>query len=262
MTAPTRRVSHGRGHSYFLDGQKAIGVTTAISEGYPKPALVGWAAKATAGYAIDHWDEIAEMGIAERIRTLENSRFAERDAAANRGTDVHTFALELAAGEEVVVPEVLTGHVDSYLQFAEEWQPKEKLTEVVVVNRRWRYMGTLDLVTDLADGKTWLLDMKTNKSGVFAESALQLAGYRHCETYLGADGEEHPMPAVDRCGVIWLRADGYDLIPIEAGDAEFRIFLYALELARWRDVNDNFKRREDCEVIGEALTPPAREVAA
>ena len=44
MTAPpTRRVSHGKGHSYFLDGAKEIGVTTALGEGFPKPALINWA---------------------------------------------------------------------------------------------------------------------------------------------------------------------------------------------------------------------------
>jgi hypothetical protein len=256
MVTGTRRVSHGRGHSYFLDGEKSIGVTTALSEGYPKPALVGWAAKATAGYAIDHWDEIAEMGIAERIRVLENSRFADRDAAANRGTEVHQLVHEHSRGEEVVVPEVLEGHFVAYERFVEEWQPQELLTEVVVVNRRWGYMGTLDIVAELADGITWLLDIKTNKSGVFAESALQLAGYRYAETYIGADGLEHPMPAVTRCGIVWVRSDGYDLIPVEAGQAEHRLFLYALEIARWRDLNDNYKRREDCEVIGEALRPP------
>lgn len=262
MIAPeTRRVSHGRGHSYYLDGQKELGVTTALGEGYPKPALVGWAAKATTGYAVDHWDELSEMGIAERMRKLESSRYAERDEAANRGTEVHKLAQRLAAGEEVDVPEALTAHVDSYLRFAEEWQPQEKYTEIVVVNRRYRYMGTLDIIAELADGQTWLLDMKTNKSGVFSETALQLAGYRYAEAFLDGDGEEREMPEVDRCGVVWLRADGYDLIPVEAGVDEFRVFLYALAIAKWRDVNDNFKRREDCVVIGDALTPPRLEVA-
>jgi hypothetical protein len=70
------------------------------------------------------------------------------------------------------------------------------------------------------------------------------------------------MPAVDRCGVVWLRADGYDLVPVQAGEDEFRVFLYALAIAKWRDVNDNFKRREDCVVIGDALSAPSTEVAA
>jgi hypothetical protein len=244
---PTRRVSRGKGHSYFLDGDRALGVTTALGDGFPKPALIGWAANATRDYAVDHWDELAQVGPAERIKRLSKARYEDRDEAGNAGTQVHRLALQLAAGEEVTPPEPLIGHVDSYLRFVEQWQPVEWLHEVVVINRRFRYMGTLDLITELGDGQTWLLDWKTARSGVFAENALQLAGYRNCETYIGADGAEHPLPTVDACGVVWLRADGYDLIPVEAGPEEFRIFLYALGIARWRDAES---------VVGEALDAP------
>lgn len=249
--APTRRVSHGKGHSYFLDGLKATGVTTALGEGFPKPALINWAARTTASYAVDHWDELAEENVTERYRRLEKARYADRDEAGNAGTQVHKLAQALATGDEVDVPEHLVGHVDSYLRFTEEWQPRETLHEAVVINRRYRYMGTLDVVAELADGRTWLLDWKTARSGVFAENALQLAGYRNAETYIGADGDEHPMPEVDQAGVVWLRADGYDLYPLDTGEEQFRIFLYALGIARWRG-----EQYPDSTVIGESLTAP------
>lgn len=250
VTAPaTRRVARGSGHSYYLDGVKALGVTTALGEGFPKPALIGWAANTTAGYAVDHWEELAELGIAERLRTLEKARYADRDEAGNAGTAVHNLALQLALGEEPEIPEYLEGHVDSYLRFIVEWSVLERLVEVVVVNRRYGYMGTLDLVAEI-QGDRWLLDFKTARSGVFPENALQLAAYRYAETYIGADGLEHELPAVDRCGVVHIRSDGYDLVPVEAGPDEWRIFLYALQIAKWR---------EDPAVVGEALTPPARE---
>lgn len=255
MTVPeTRRVSHGKGHSYFLDGEKALGVTTALGEGFPKPALINWAGKTTASYAVDHWDELADLNVTERYRVLEKARYADRDEAGNAGTQVHKLAQSLAAGLEVTVPEHLEGHVDSYLRFVEEWQVEERLHEVVVINRRYRYMGTLDVIGDLADGRSWLLDFKTARSGVFAENALQLAGYRHAETYIDATGEEQTMPTVDQCGVVWIRSDGYDLYPLEAGDDEFRIFLYALGIARWRA-----SQYPDAIVIGEALEPPLQE---
>ena len=130
-------------------------------------------------------------------------------------------------------PDELLGHVDAYLAFADAWQPFELLTESMVGNRRYRYMGTLDFVGKLGDGKTWLLDFKTNRSGVYIESALQLAAYRHAEWYLDADGNEQPMPEVDECGVLWLRADGFDLYPIDASEQTFRKFLYAQQVARF-----------------------------
>lgn len=251
----TRRVSHGKGHSYFLDGDKSIGVTTALGEGFPKPALINWAANVTRDYAVDHWEELSEMSPSERIKELSKARFADRDEAGNAGTQVHKLAHRLSAGEEVTVPEHLTGQVDSYLRFVSEWSVVDRFAELVVINRRFRYMGTLDVIAGLADGRTWLLDFKTARSGVFAENALQLAGYRNAETYIGADGQEHEMPEVDQCGVVWIRADGYDLYPFEAGPEEFRIFLYALGIARWR------KDQDPPTVIGEALEPPLKAVA-
>ena len=176
----TRRINTGKGHKYLLDGEEADGVTTVISNGVAKPALVGWAANVTRDYAVDHWDELAHVAPSERIKQLTGARFADRDAAAGRGTQIHQLAHHLALGEEVEVPEALEGHVDAYLQFIHEWEPEELFAETVVGNRKHRYMGTLDLVCRLGDG-TWLLDFKTTRSGIYPESALQLAAYAHAE---------------------------------------------------------------------------------
>lgn len=250
MTAQpkTRRINRGKGHSYLLDGQKADGVTWIISNGVPKPALVSWAGRTVAQTAVEQRDVWDSMSEGAAIEWLKQAPYSDRDKAANRGTAVHQFAEDLSLGREVEVPDELTGHVDSYLAFRNEWQPAEELLELTVVNRTHRYMGTLDLICKMA-GETWLLDIKTNRSGPFGEVALQLAAYRHAETYLDpASGEEVDMPAVDRCGVIWVRGDGYDLIPFDAGLDTYRTFLYAQQVARF--VQDGSKQ---CK--GEALFP-------
>ncbi len=176
---------------------------------------------------------------------------SDRDKAANRGTQVHTFAEQLAAGREVEVPEELTGHVDSYLEWRRDWEPTDEMIELVVLNRQWRYMGRLDLICTMA-GERWLLDIKTNRSGPFAETALQLAAYRHAESYIDpADPtREIPMPQVDRCGVVWVRGDGYDLFPYEAGPDEFRSFLYVAQVAAFMD-------RDLFDLRGEPIYPGA-----
>ena len=235
MPNATRRINRGRGHSYLLDGERADGVTWIVSNGVPKPALIDWAARTTAGYAIDHWDELAELKASERLRKLEKARWAETDTAAVRGTNVHSLAQQLAAGEEVDVPEHLVGHVDAYLSFARDWEPEEIIVESVVAHRRYRYMGTLDLIARLATGETWLLDWKTAGSGIWPESALQLSAYRNADFYLDDQGNEQPMPTVDRTGCVWLRADGYDLIPVDTSPTTFRTFLYAQQVARFTD---------------------------
>lgn len=252
--APTRRVDRGRGHSYLLDGERVDGVTSVLSNGVPKPALIDWAARTTAGYAIDHWDELADLPPSMRLRSLEKARWSDRDTAAVRGTDVHTLALRLAQGDEVDVPEHLTGHVDAYLRFVDDWAPVELVAEVVILNRRYRYMGTLDLIAGLIDGQRWLLDWKTSASGIYPESALQLAAYRNAEAYIDGSGAEQPMLDVDQTGAVWLRADGYDLIPVETGPDVFRRFLYAQQVAAFTQTP-----RES--LIGDALTPPTTEAS-
>jgi hypothetical protein len=185
-----------------------------------------------------------------------------------RGGDVHRFAEKLIDGAEVIVPQHLQGHVMSYVRFLEEWQPDDVLVEFVVVNRRWKYMGKGDLIATFPgvwtsgpwEGQpigTALLDVKTAQSGVFAEVALQLAGYKNGETLLHPDGTEEPMPQVDWCGVIHVRADGYDVVPMLVDDDTFRTFLYAKHLGDWLD----FKNGPAATVKLDAALPPTRSTA-
>lgn len=287
---PTRIQRHGNGHSYFLDGEKVPGVTTILSNGIPKPGLVNWAANTVADAVVNgltlartpdgatrivadnlvqellDWNEsrgsyairvgnekLPRLALAKILASL---RYRDTDEASKKGTAVHNLAEKLGRGEEVEVPEHLSGHVDSYLRFLDEWDPQGALLERVVVNRRWRYMGKLDLIADFERYGRGLLDVKTSRSGVYAETALQLAGYRYAETML--DGEtEVPMPEVDWCGVVWVRADGYDVYRMDVTPATFRTFLYAKQVGEWLD----FKEGPAATVKSESLEAP-RQVAA
>lgn len=263
--APTRIQKSGSGHSYFLDGEKVPGVTTILGNGIPKPALVGWAARTVAEYVTDRltlkddvvdaaellealrkfnetsrypekW-RVGELNRGTLSKVLARVQYADRDAAANRGTEVHRLAELLGRGEEIVVPEEIKGHVESYVRFLDEFDPTDALLERVVINRRWRYMGKFDMIATIEHPKLGrvLLDVKTSRSGPFEEVGLQLAGYRFAETMIEEDGTEVPMPEVDACGVVWVRADGYDLIPFKADESTFRTFLYAKQVGEWLD---------------------------
>lgn len=254
MTAPqfTRR-NYGRGHAYYLGDRKLDGVTTLISNGLPKPALVRWAAKCAAELAVNEWDQLAELPVAERLGRLADAPNAARDTAAIRGTRVHALADQLANGEEVQVPEDLAGHVEACVRFLDEWQVDTRWTECPVYHEKYLYAGTFDLIADI-DGERWLLDFKTNKSGPFGDTAFQLAAYRYATHYLENGGHAVPMPEIDRCGVIWLRADGYDLYPYHVDPDVFRQFLYIQQVAR--------AAAECRDYRGDALTPPVREGVA
>jgi hypothetical protein len=248
MASGFRRRDYGRGHAYYLGDRKLDGVTTIISGGLPKPALVNWAANAAAAMAIDSWDELALLPPSERLKRISKAPNAARDAAAVRGTRVHALADKLARNEEVVVPDELAGHVEACVRFLDDWDVLTIHAEAPVYHEKYLYAGTFDLIAKVGR-ETWLLDWKTNKSGPFGDTAFQLAAYQNATHMLIGD-EVQAMPHVDRCGVVWLRGDGYDLYPYHVTPAVFREFLYIQQTARAAAQCRDYK--------GDALTPPVR----
>jgi len=210
----------GRPYHYYIDGdnKRIPGVTSIIGDGIPKPKLINWAGNATAEYAVDNWDTLAEMPHATRLKELQGGRYEKTDKAKDAGTKVHMYAEALVQGIEVTgIPEELRGHVENYVKFIDAWQLDPVLVEVVVVNYTRGYAGTLDLIADLtgptSEPERLLLDIKTGASGVFSEAALQLAAYRNAEYYVDTDGNEQPMMPVDGCAIIHCTADDCQLLP-------------------------------------------------
>jgi hypothetical protein len=251
-TAPIRRVDTAKGHHYKdARGERVPGVTTIIGDGVPKPALINWAANATAEAAIDQWEDLATLGPAARLKRLQGARYGETDRAKNRGTQVHAAAEKLLAGEAVQVPDEIAGHVEAYAKFLDEFKVEPVHVEFSCVSYRWGYAGTADLCAWLTlpeRGRVLTLDdLKTSRSGVFGETALQIAAYRFADKWV-VDGQEVDPEPVEACYGIHVRADGYDLVPIEAGEQEHKDFLYAARVGQ-------FVARSR-ELIGPAIVPP------
>jgi hypothetical protein len=236
---PIRRVDTAKSH-YYRDatGARVPGVTTIKDKGVPKPALINWAGNFTAEYAIDHWDELATMAPAARLKLLQRARYADVDRAKDRGTEVHRAAEKLLAGEAVQVPEEIAGHVESYARFLDGFKVEPVHVEFSCVSYKWGYAGTADLCAwvQLPErGRVLSLqDLKTSRSGIFGETALQLAGYRYADVWV-INGEEVEPEPVEFCFGIHVRADGYDLLPVEVGEQEFKDFLYAAKIGQFVD---------------------------
>lgn len=227
-------MAFGKPTHYYVDAndKRIPGVTTILNEGLPKPALINWAANATAEAAVNRWDELSDMGVADRLKVLKKARYEDRDAAAKRGTEVHALAEKLLLGQEVQVPDELRGHVEAYVQFLDDWNPTPVLTEVTVISYRHGYAGTLDMVMD-ADNRRILADIKTTRSGIYGETALQLAAYRYADNYINPEtGGEEAMPAVDDTWAIWVRGDGYSVIPLDTSESVFDDFRRVAAVAR------------------------------
>ncbi len=252
-----RRINSGSGHWYRLDGKKADGVTTLIKNGRPNNALIGWAVTETANYVATHLDVVnalADTGPDPLVAALTKIHVAALRDAANRGTRVHAVAEKLAQDFEVEYDDDIAGHVEAYVLFLEQWQVQPVLVEAVMASRRWGYCGTCDLVadvvtygdidlrvapwlTDIIPAGTrlrMLLDIKTSRSGIWPDTAYQLAAYAAAEVYVAADGSEQPVNAlgIEQCAAIHVRADSYDVVPVDAGLATFQTFQYLATSAR------------------------------
>jgi hypothetical protein len=262
------RKNTAKGH-YYIDqdagGERVPGVTTILSEGMPKPALLKWSADATAAYAVDRWDELAGLPVSERLKKIQGGRWEARDAAAAKGTAVHTMAERLVAGEKVTVPNAITGYVQACVSLLDDFAVQPVQVEAVVYSETHRHVGTCDLIADVLlpdmpeyahiprddDGLSRMLaDWKTSKSGIFGDVALQLAAYRHSEWLIDPDADDVlPMPDVDFTAGIHLRPDGrYSLVPLVADEDVYRDFLYVAQVAR---VVGGVK-----ELVGDPIVPP------
>lgn len=258
---PVRRVERGKGH-YYTDSDtppnRIPGVTTILGDGLPKDALINWAASATAEYTVNHWDELSDMPVADRLSTLNRARYLVTDKAKRRGTEVHAYGERLVKGEKVTgIPDELRGHTENYVRFLDVYDVEPILVEAVIVNWHYGYAGTLDLVCDLTDAsgerKRWLLDLKTNEKGIFPETALQLAAYRNSEFYIDGDGDEQPFPFVDACGAIHITSDFAQLVPTISGPDQFKTFRLAAKIREYKQT--------DRELVGAPIDPPSHDAA-
>lgn len=239
------------------------GVTTLIGGGIPKPQLNPWYARMVAEFVDQNPLEV------ERLRSLpplqhqgrERSALvdalckvptAKRDSAAERGTAIHSLAEKVVAGDEVAVPVEHDGEVRGYAEFLDTWDITPLVVEGRGANVEDFYAGTFDLI---GTSPHWegaaLIDLKTS-NGVYGEVALQTAAYARFSFYLDENGEERPMPKIERTFVAHIKPGGTDLYSLcnspAAIDEAYRIFLCAAYIAK------TSKKRAS--YIGEPLTPP------
>lgn len=278
-----------RGRFYLWKRERYYSVTTIISGGVPKEALIGWAAKMTAIGAIKEHAKVGVLiegedlddptswgddgkpitaGAATAYKLLSGYRFESRDKAANLGTLVHDITEAHVLGKPIPeAPDDAQPYVEAFLAFLDDFEPEFEAVEAPVFSRAQKYAGTLDAIAvfpTLADHPMYahlgrpprlIIDYKSGK-GVYSEVGLQLAAYRFADTFLGMpDGSEAPMPEVDGGAVVHLRPDGYELVPVRCDEEIFNAFLYAREIYRW-----GLETSRD--VIGNPLKPVVREEVA
>lgn len=213
-------------HRYKLDGAWVPGVTTVLGV-VNKPALTKWAASTVAEYVADNREAVEHLFHAGRgpmVAALKEVPWQKRDDAAARGTKFHDFIERILKGEEVDVPDEQVGLVESGLAFLEDYKITPVLTEGCVGSREHRYAGKFDLIADSEVlGCRGIFDWKSSKR-IYAATAFQNAAYAFAD-FTGEDGDEQPVPEVERSFGVHIREDGYDVHELAFGPDVFAEFV-------------------------------------
>lgn len=228
MTSP---VDTKKGRYYPWKHDKYVSVTTAISEGLPKPALNRWFVKSMAEKAIREVDVISSLPTDEALEYLLKPE-SDLNHAAILGSHVHSIIEKLSRGEEIQTPtSKQQPYVESFLKFIQDYNPVFLETESTVFSRQHGYAGTMDAMAQIGD-KRYVIDYKTGKA-VWPEAALQISAYRYADFLGRPDGREDGLPPCDGGLVLHIRPRGYEIIPVDTSTAVFDTFLSALDLFRW-----------------------------
>jgi hypothetical protein len=224
-------------HVYYWNGQAYPSVTTIIKVVDKSGPLVGWAKRETAACAVRNLDMLAQMratgGDQAAVDWLKRIPDYQRDTAADIGSTVHGLVESLSRGVEIVVPDELAGFVRSFQRWQAEFAPRYLAAEEMTISLKHGFAGTLDAIVDIG-GEVWLIDYKTG-SGVYGETALQLAAYSHAD-FIGRPGQARKfrIPKATQYAVLHIRPEGYEFIPFAVDRSTFDAFLAAKALYDWQ----------------------------
>lgn len=283
----TARIPRRSTAGFYKDpatGDLLRSVTTILSQGSPKEALIHWAGKLVAETAMEHLPQLVrasrtEQGTRDMTDWLKRAHTRKKDERADIGTAVHHLIEARVLGtpvpDEVANNPEMKPFAFHFDRFVDEWQIEFTASEMVVADYTQKFAGTLDYLlrspllaealgcpADMdipGDTKTGgELDERTydgNIRGVYPEAGVQMSAYRKAKYGWLRDGTRVEMPERHHVGVVLhLRPEGYRLYPVDCGDEVFEAFTFIRRVAE-------FQTGRAKTVVGQALKTPSRRAA-
>lgn len=261
MTKSESRLTfYPKSHRYKLDGSWVPGVTTLIGNGLPKKALMYWSARTVAEYVADRPDDVErlrQMGRGPMVAALKEVCWQKRDDAADRGTVVHTIAEQVSRGESVEVDDIHAPYVEAAVAFLDDFDVKPLVVERPHFHEKHLWAGTPDLIGTLGDGRLALIDWKTADSGIWPETALQLAAYSNATHYQDDDGMDVLALRPEVGIAVHLQPGGYTAFEMPVGDYAYGRFRHVAVVAA---LGQAFKNDRDSWM--REITPSLTEATA
>lgn len=173
--------------------------------------------------------------IAEAKTWLRAAATEERDAAGERGTSVHEAIAAGLAPTDRSLPGEVVPFLTQWYDFLAQTKATVVASEKQVFSLRHGYAGTIDLILEWLH-RLLLVDLKTSK-GLYLDHAIQVVGYAMAD-FVGEDNVvdtdlTDKLHAVDGLALLHLRADGWELVEINATPDLFAAFTGSLAFARF-----------------------------
>lgn len=239
MTKPAVTTIKRAGSRFYVhpeSGAKAPGVTSVVGC-LPKPAIAYWRGRSVAEEAVNNLSAVVDLvtkgNPTAAIDFLKRAPDRSSGVAAKLGSEVHAIVETINRGKDPgpLHPD-FHPWVARYKDFLDKWQPEFLEVEATVWSHEHNYAGTFDGIARL-DGEVVIWDLKTGKSGVWPEVALQLNAYANADVIINAAGVERPMPEIEGAAVLALRPESYELIPVRLGPDVFEVFRHLLGVMAW-----------------------------
>jgi hypothetical protein len=237
VTTPKVKTEHKGDSRFYVDplaGTTYPGVTSVLNT-IPKPFLKPWAAKLVAEEAVAQNAAVTALiaagASAAAVDMLKRAPDRATQAAADMGTAAHGYFEDMARGAAIGDLDIAPSHagVEPFLlhfeDFLDRVQPEFHDLEETVWSDRHRYAGSFDWTATIEGECVWG-DNKTTRSGIHAETGLQLAAYRNAEERIAPDGTRTPNTKGDSAAVLLVRPEGWKLVPVRADDEVFDIFVH------------------------------------
>lgn len=136
-----------------INGEKYRSVTTILTQGVPKEALVFWAGDTVAESALDNVPALVRAirrpdDRAEMFQWLRRAHTRKKDERADVGSAVHDIIEAHVLGtpmpKHMLTDPEMAPFLRHFLRFIDEWQVTFEASEMVVANPEELYAGTLD----------------------------------------------------------------------------------------------------------------------
>jgi len=199
---------------FYWDGDRPFVSVTNVLKIIDKPALRYWFGQQV------YWAIIKDGSLSEKEAL--SSPWQTSGKAKARGTAVHNIVETWRETGDLITdaPAEYRGYARGFEKWVKEYNASVLEHEKTVINKKEKYAGTLDLLTEIA-GTRAIIDVKTGK-GIYPESGLQLSAYLHCDNV-----------EAERIGVLLLEESGK--YTFKWMDDDYETFLHAKAVWEWNN---------------------------